>query len=70
MENAEPEQAQSAERVDVVRSAVRRARERAQGLTEYCVIVMIMAILLILSVQVIGHQTTGMYSNVGNAFPH
>ena len=43
-----------------------RRGERGQGLVEYAFIVMLVALLLILSVAVIGHQTNGMYSNVSN----
>jgi Flp pilus assembly pilin Flp len=48
---------------------VRRTdRERGQSMVEYAFILMLVAIVLILSVQIIGHQTTTMYSNVSNGF--
>ena len=42
------------------------ACERGQGMVEYAVILMLVALLLILSVQVIGHQASNMFSNVSS----
>jgi Flp pilus assembly pilin Flp len=43
-----------------------RAAEEGQGLVEYVLILMLVAILLILSVAILGHQTSDLYSNVAN----
>ena len=45
-----------------------RSGERGQGMAEYAFILMLVALLLILSVAVIGHQTNAMFSNVSNGF--
>ena len=44
-----------------------RASEQGQGLVEYAMILMLVALLLILSVAVLGHQTSNLYSNVANS---
>lgn len=44
-----------------------RSSERGQGLVEYSFILILVALLLILSVALIGHTTTSIYSNVANA---
>lgn len=46
--------------------ADRRRSERGQGLVEYAFILVLVAILLILAVQVLGHQTSSLYSNISN----
>ena len=51
---------------DAVSPEDRRASERGQGLVEYAFILILVAILLILAVQVLGHQTGSLYSNVAN----
>ena len=40
-----------------------------QGLIEYAVVLMLIALGLILIVAVLGHQTSNLYSNVSNSFP-
>ena len=51
---------------DAVEAPGRRRAERGQSLVEYAFILILVAILLILAVQVLGHQTTQLYSNVSN----
>ena len=43
--------------------------QRGQGTVEYGVILMLVALLLILTVALIGHQTSNLFSNVSNALP-
>jgi len=42
--------------------------EAGQGMVEYGLIVMLIAIVLILAVQFLGHQTNNLFSNVSNGF--
>jgi pilus assembly protein Flp/PilA len=49
---------------------VRDERERGQGMVEYALILTLISIVLILTIQVIGHQTGNMFSNVGNGLAH
>ena len=51
---------------DAVDAPDRRRSERGQGMIEYAFILILVAILLILAVQVLGHQTSSLYSNVAN----
>jgi Flp pilus assembly pilin Flp len=51
---------------DTAPQVAREAPERGQGMVEYAFILMLVALLLILSVAVIGHTTTNMFSNVSN----
>ncbi|HET9050308.1 MAG TPA: Flp family type IVb pilin [Candidatus Dormibacteraeota bacterium] len=41
--------------------------ERGQGMVEYAFILMLVALVLIISVQVLGHTTSNMFSNVANS---
>ena len=43
-----------------------REGERGQGLVEYAFILILVAILLILAVQILGHQTSQLYSNINH----
>lgn len=45
-----------------------RLRERGQGLVEYAFILVLVAVLLILAVETLGHQTNSLYSNISNGF--
>jgi Flp pilus assembly pilin Flp len=49
---------------------VRDEHERGQGMIEYALILTLISIVLILTIQVIGHQTGTMFSNVGNGLAH
>lgn len=40
--------------------------QRGQGMIEYAFILMLVALVLIIAVQVLGHQTDSLYSNVSN----
>jgi Flp pilus assembly pilin Flp len=40
--------------------------ERGQGLVEYGFILVLIAVFVILSVQLLGHQTNNLYSNIAN----
>jgi len=44
--------------------------EDGQGLVEYAFIIMFVAIVVLLAVQVLGHVTNNMYSNISNGLPH
>lgn len=57
-------------RAPLTRVMVRgRASEAGQGMTEYGLVLMLVAILLIVTVAVIGHQTSNTISNVATALP-
>jgi Flp pilus assembly pilin Flp len=43
-----------------------RASERGQGMAEYGLILVLVAIFVIVLVMVLGHQTANVYSNVSN----
>jgi pilus assembly protein Flp/PilA len=47
----------------------RRKRESGQGMVEYALILLLIALVLILIVTLLGHQTSNLYSNVSNSFP-
>jgi Flp pilus assembly pilin Flp len=47
-----------------------RADERGQGLVEYGMIIMFVAIFVILAVQFLGKQTNQLYSNISNGLIH
>jgi Flp pilus assembly pilin Flp len=49
---------------------VRDGHERGQGMVEYALILTLISIVLILTIQVIGHQTNTMFSNVSNGLGH
>jgi Flp pilus assembly pilin Flp len=51
---------------DTTEDLDRHQSQRGQGMIEYAFILILVAILLILAVQVLGHQTTQLYSNVSN----
>ena len=45
----------------------RRRGERGQGMIEYAFILVLIAITLIIALQVLGNQTSNLYSNIQNA---
>ena len=49
-----------------VRTSRRRDSERGQGLVEYGLIIILVAIFVIVVVGVLGHQTNNVFSNVSN----
>ena len=49
-----------------VRTSLRRDSERGQGLVEYGLILILIAIFVIVVVGVVGHQTNNVFSNVSN----
>lgn len=49
-----------------VPSGRRRSDERGQGLVEYGLILVLIAIFVIVVVGVVGHQTSNVYSNLSN----
>lgn len=53
------------------RTVILRERddEAGQGLVEYSFIIALIAIVVVLAVQLLGHTTAGLYSNVSNSFP-
>lgn len=44
--------------------------EAGQGMTEYGLILVLIAIVVILMLGVLGHQVTNDYSNIANGLPH
>ncbi len=44
----------------------RRDDERGQGMVEYALIIILVAIFVIVVVGVVGHQTNNVFSNVSN----
>jgi Flp pilus assembly pilin Flp len=54
---------------DAQGEAARDMTEAGQGMVEYAFILMLVALLLIISVQVLGHQTSKLYSNISNSLP-
>jgi pilus assembly protein Flp/PilA len=42
--------------------------EDGQGMVEYAFIIMFIAIVVLLAVQVLGHVTNNLYSNISNGF--
>ena len=55
-----------------VMTSVRAAygNEEGQGLTEYGLILVLIAIVVILMLGVLGHQVGNDYSNIANGLPH
>jgi Flp pilus assembly pilin Flp len=45
-------------------NAVRRRGERGQGMVEYSFVLLLVAIVVLISVAVLGHQTSNLFSNV------
>jgi len=43
--------------------------QAGQGMVEYAMILMTIALLLIITVAVLGHQTSNIYSNISHALP-
>ena len=43
--------------------------EAGQGMVEYSMILMLIALLLIITVAVLGHQTSNIYSNISHSLP-
>jgi len=57
--------------VDSVRGATQRlrsalAREEGQGMTEYGLILILIAIIVVLMLGVLGHQVNNTFSNISN----
>lgn len=48
------------------RRAAGRGDERGQGMIEYAFILVLVAMVLIVMVTLIGHQTSNMYSNISS----
>ena len=44
-----------------------RNGERGQGMIEYAFILILIAITLLIALQVLGNQTSNLFSNIGNA---
>jgi pilus assembly protein Flp/PilA len=44
--------------------------EEGQGMTEYGLILVLIAIVVILMLGVLGHQVGNQYSNIANGLPH
>ena len=42
--------------------------EAGQGMVEYGLIIMLIAIILVIALQLLGHQTNNLFSNVSNGF--
>jgi Flp pilus assembly pilin Flp len=53
-------------RAMTVPTGLRRDSERGQGLVEYGLILILIAIFVIVVVGVVGHQTNNVFSNVSN----
>lgn len=49
--------------------AVSDMTEAGQGMVEYSMILMLIALLLIITVAVLGHQTSNLYSNIAHSLP-
>jgi pilus assembly protein Flp/PilA len=47
-----------------------RCDEAGQGMVEYAFIIALIAIVVVLAVQLLGHTTYNLYSNVSNGLPH
>jgi len=50
----------------VERTRAALAREEGQGMTEYALIVILIAVVVILMLGVLGHQVNNVYSNISN----
>ena len=70
MDTQLPPTAESREQVDGVHldAVDQEPAERGQGMVEYAFILMLVFLVVILSVQVLGHQTQHLYSNISNGF--
>jgi pilus assembly protein Flp/PilA len=44
-------------------------REDGQGMTEYALILILIAIVVVLMLGVLGHQVNNAYSNISNSLP-
>ena len=53
-------------RLRLARLRAALAREEGQGMTEYALIVILIAIVVILMLGVLGHQVNNVFSNVSN----
>jgi pilus assembly protein Flp/PilA len=51
---------------DWLRAAYRRDDERGQGMVEYALILVLIAIVVIVALQVAGQQVNNVFSNVNN----
>ena len=51
---------------DAAPAATDRAGERGQGMVEYAFILLLIALVVIVSVMVLGRTTTNLYSNVSS----
>ncbi len=52
------------ERIEL--STARRRGQRGQGMVEYAFIMLLVAIVVLVSVLVLGHQTSNLYSNISS----
>ena len=48
---------------------IRRKSQRGQGMVEYALILLLIALVVILLVTLLGHQTSNLYSDVQNSLP-
>ena len=44
--------------------------EQGQGMVEYALIIVLVAIGALIALQVLGHATNNLYSNITSSFPH
>ena len=50
--------------------ASRHAEEEGQGMIEYALVIILVAIGALLALQVLGHATNNLYSNIQSSWPH
>jgi pilus assembly protein Flp/PilA len=57
-------------RTDAVpeRAVRRRSRQEGQGMVEYSLIIVLIAIVALVALQVLGHSAGNLYSNISNSF--
>jgi Flp pilus assembly pilin Flp len=48
----------------------RLAEEEGQGMIEYALVIILVAIGALLALQVLGHATNNLYSNIQTSWPH
>ncbi|HEV7679110.1 MAG TPA: Flp family type IVb pilin [Candidatus Dormibacteraeota bacterium] len=50
------------------RAVRRRSRQEGQGMVEYSLIIVLIAIVALVALQVLGHSAGNLYSNISNSF--